>query len=75
MHVTGSTHVDKLRKVMSESFTEKILKDIDSRNPSTSQPKKFNKAYHIDEDYEETEEQWYDAYSMADEEEEYDDYD
>ncbi len=31
LHQTGGMNIDKLKKVMSESFTERVLKDIDSR--------------------------------------------
>ncbi len=31
LHQTGGMNIDKLKKVMSESFTERVLKDIDNR--------------------------------------------
>ena len=31
LNMTGGVNIDKLKKVMAESFTEKILRDIDER--------------------------------------------
>ena len=36
LNMTGGLHVDKLKNVMTESFPDKILKDIDGRSQTKS---------------------------------------
>ena len=77
----GGMNVDKLKKVMSESLTEKVLKDIDGRTFNAKQPwqrqprtsstrkpfKKHRSAYSTHYVDEETEDE--DVYAIEDEEE------
>ena len=56
LNQTGGVNIDKLKKVMSESLPEKVLKDIDSRSatkaPWQRKPflkKKKHSAHHVTE--------------------------